>query len=418
MKTSVYETGDMVRVLEISADASDLETDIRLALKKFRSSLRLPGFRQGHVPVNLIRRRYAKDIEQYVVENLLKEVWDDFIGTNQQYKLLGRSKIIDHSYKLDEDLLIRIEFYVAPLIQLKDLSGHILRVPRFLVSDTLVDFFIKKRLTSHIKPRPLTSLERIGDSRHGLFDQVKYHQSEVDQVSDHMMIGQHKVQVEFFDFGSYSSHDQTKNEKLRDSLRGRSVGEFLQMDKEGAQEYIHVPDSALMKYQIKIMEAFRYDWPEIDDHWASVVSDHMVDSADVLHSWVRDFLLKQFHRLTLKVLEHVLQERMFELHPFSLPSNYPEAFFNITEEDISEITKDPYMSSRLQWVFLIGAIEEQLKELPIPEGHDSETMDMTLQHSDSDQEELLNKLLSQFQIEYIDLPEDSIDHFIHIEHLI
>ena len=419
METSVYETGDMVRVLEIKADASDLETDIRLALKKFRSSVRIPGFRPGHVPANLIRRRYAKDIEQYVVDNLLNEVWQDFKETSKQYELVGNSKIIDKNYSLGEDLLIRVEFYVAPQIRLKDLSRQILRIPRFHISDDHIDFFIKKQLVSHIKPRPLRSLERIGDTQFGLFDRVTYQKVEVDQASNHMMIGGDTVQRQFFDYASYEDGDQSENNKLRDLFQGRSVGDYVNMHTEEVQEHLHVPEYALTRYDLKIIEALRYDWPEIDDEWACRIGGDDVDSADALQSWVRDYLEEHFNRLTLEFLEFALKKRMFELHPFSLPDNYLEAFFDMNQIEIDNQNAALIrLSSNIRWDFMINAIEEDLNELPVPEEYESKRMGFLLQDTnDPDRDELINKLLSQFKIEYTDIPEDSVDYFYQVEHL-
>ncbi|MCY3999746.1 MAG: trigger factor [Bacteroidetes bacterium] len=419
METNIYETGDMVRVLEIKADASDLETDVRLAVKKFRTSVRIPGFRPGHIPVNLIRRRYAKNIEQYVVENLLKEVWEDFVDSNKQYTLVGKSKEVKREYALDQDLLIHVEFYVAPQIRLKDLSGQILRIPRFHISDQHIDFYIKKRLVSHIKPRPLTSLERIGDPQDGLFDQVTFQKFEVDQASDQMMIGGDSVQRHFFDYASYIDADQSENDKLRDLFKGKSVGDRVKIEKDGAQKQIHVPDSALSVYDVRIVEALRYDWPEIDDEWARRISRDDVDSADALQSWVKEYLEEEFHLVTLNLLEFALKRRMFDLHPFSLPDNYLEAFYNLEHTEIDGHNMALIrLSSNIQWDFMANAIEEDLKELPVPEEYDSKRMGIKLLDSvHPDRDEILNKLLSQFSLEYTDVPKDSRDYFHQVEYL-
>src|SRR6185503_15146514 len=42
---------------------------------EFGQRIRIPGFRKGKVPSDLVRRRFAKDIEQEVKERLLPRYW-------------------------------------------------------------------------------------------------------------------------------------------------------------------------------------------------------------------------------------------------------------------------------------------------------------------------------------------------------
>ena len=44
-------------------------------VRDYGQKVRLPGFRQGKVPSELVRRRFAKEIDQEVKEHLLPRYW-------------------------------------------------------------------------------------------------------------------------------------------------------------------------------------------------------------------------------------------------------------------------------------------------------------------------------------------------------
>jgi trigger factor len=59
--------------VEVPAPAVSAETD--RVVREFGQRVRIDGFRRGKVPSQLVRRRYAKDIEREVIERLLPIYW-------------------------------------------------------------------------------------------------------------------------------------------------------------------------------------------------------------------------------------------------------------------------------------------------------------------------------------------------------
>src|SRR5215470_12647884 len=46
------------------------------ALKYYRQRARLPGFRQGHAPAAVVRKRFGDAIRQTVLEEVIRESWE------------------------------------------------------------------------------------------------------------------------------------------------------------------------------------------------------------------------------------------------------------------------------------------------------------------------------------------------------
>jgi trigger factor len=72
---SVEDVGPCKKQLKVEVPAPEVEAEIRRVVREYGQRVRIPGFRKGKVPEELVRRRYQKDIDQEVVERLLPKFW-------------------------------------------------------------------------------------------------------------------------------------------------------------------------------------------------------------------------------------------------------------------------------------------------------------------------------------------------------
>ena len=72
---SIEEIGPCRKQLKIEVPAPVVEAETNREVGEFRRSARLPGYRQGKVPTQLIQSKNQKDIEHEVVERLLPRFW-------------------------------------------------------------------------------------------------------------------------------------------------------------------------------------------------------------------------------------------------------------------------------------------------------------------------------------------------------
>lgn len=72
---SLQEVGPCRKQLTVEVPVEAVEAETRAVLKEYGRHARVPGFRKGKVPVDLLRRRFGKDIEREVVERLLPRYW-------------------------------------------------------------------------------------------------------------------------------------------------------------------------------------------------------------------------------------------------------------------------------------------------------------------------------------------------------
>ena len=72
---SLQEVGPCRKQLTVEVPAPAVEAETQRVVQEYGRRAHIPGFRKGKVPAEVVRRRFAKDIEQEVVERLLPRYW-------------------------------------------------------------------------------------------------------------------------------------------------------------------------------------------------------------------------------------------------------------------------------------------------------------------------------------------------------
>lgn len=77
MLKSIEDISATKKRLRIELPAEEIEKEIAESLREFQARLKLPGFRQGKVPISLVEKRYGKDIEAETIEKLISKAYKD-----------------------------------------------------------------------------------------------------------------------------------------------------------------------------------------------------------------------------------------------------------------------------------------------------------------------------------------------------
>ena len=75
-------------IISISVEKKDYENKVYNIIKDYKSRINLPGFRKGHVPLSLIKKKYEKAIIAEETNKILSESLNNYI-TDSKLKILG-----------------------------------------------------------------------------------------------------------------------------------------------------------------------------------------------------------------------------------------------------------------------------------------------------------------------------------------
>lgn len=64
---------ELTRTISVEAPAAEVDKAYNAAIKRYQKLARIPGFRAGKVPAALIRKRFARDLRQEVLEQLVND---------------------------------------------------------------------------------------------------------------------------------------------------------------------------------------------------------------------------------------------------------------------------------------------------------------------------------------------------------
>jgi trigger factor len=151
------------RSYAVRLPANEIESRARARLADIGKTLRLPGFRPGKVPANLIRKRYGSSVMAEVLQDAVNGVADKVVA-ERQLRPAGQPRVsLDGQPQLDaetpQDLDLTVELELLPDIVLPDLSALTLTRYRAEPSEETIGRALdsiarQNRTFEDLEPRP------------------------------------------------------------------------------------------------------------------------------------------------------------------------------------------------------------------------------------------------------------------------
>ena len=125
---------DCKRSLEVEIPVEEVEKARQRVAESIRQRVRLPGFRPGKAPANMIESRYASDIRHEVLEQLLPQAFRARVE-KEELHVVGQPNITDLRYERGEPIRFKADFEVAPEFEIADYRGLPVKYEEPVVSD-------------------------------------------------------------------------------------------------------------------------------------------------------------------------------------------------------------------------------------------------------------------------------------------
>jgi trigger factor len=88
MQQAVQNTSPLERNITVSIPVERIEAEIAMRLKKLARTVKMQGFRPGHVPIKMVERHYGFQVRQEVVTDEVQQRFADAIK-DQNYRVAG-----------------------------------------------------------------------------------------------------------------------------------------------------------------------------------------------------------------------------------------------------------------------------------------------------------------------------------------
>lgn len=142
MQVSVETTSQIERRVTVQVPAEEVDQAVAARLKDTAKNIRLNGFRQGRVPMAVVRQRYGRDVRNEVVGELMRERYVQAI-TQESLNPAGYPQIEPTVNESGKDLEFVATLEIYPEIQVNGIEGAEIERPVVDVTDADVEEMIE-----------------------------------------------------------------------------------------------------------------------------------------------------------------------------------------------------------------------------------------------------------------------------------
>jgi len=293
--------------LEISVPVDQVESETSRVVDDIQKRAKLQGFRPGKAPANLIRKQFAGDIRQKVLENLIPVHLQKQLEL-ENLNVVGTPDISDVHFHDFAPLKFKATFEVFPEIVLGEY--HNVEVP--YQDPEITEEHIAKRIDEirgqkaqyiNIDPRPvvdgdfavvaLESLEGV------VGDPVK---------TDEMVL----------EIGAKETF-----EAFTENLRGLTPGDEKDFEVVYPEDYgSEKLAGKTVKFHAVLKGLRRKELPELDDEFAQELGDYR--TVDELKEAVRKALFAQRQNEAQQEAKNQIVDKLVDAHDFPVPEAFVE----------------------------------------------------------------------------------------------
>ncbi|MBV9760060.1 MAG: trigger factor [Acidobacteriaceae bacterium] len=294
---------DCKRSLEIEIPLEEVERARERVTNSIKQRVRLPGFRPGKAPLNLIQSRFESEIRSEVLDLLLPQAFRERVQ-KEELKVVGSPNITDLHFDPGEPIRFKADFEVAPEFELGDYRG----LPVKYEEPTVNDEELSKRLDAmrenkaeyvNLDPRPIEN-----------GDHVLVHLKSVAGLAEPI---DQDVQIEV-------GAEQTLPE-FNAALTGASPDDVKQVDVTYPEDYAQERLAGkTVQFELTPKIVRKKELPVLDDEFARDLGDYQ--NLEELREAVRKTIFQEKQYAAQQQAKEELIDRLVERNEFSVPEAY------------------------------------------------------------------------------------------------
>jgi len=290
--------------LKIEIPTEAIERKIQDSLEKVRQKAKIPGFRPGKTPMNIIEKHFGKSAEAEAIEKIIPEFYDralkeaDIVPVTQPV-LDGGINFVRHNplfLALTIEIRPKIENLTYKSVQVKDIP--------VAVSDSEIE----------------TSLKRLQEGK------ATY------ELADKAIELEDLITVDYeikYDDQTLSAKDQVLKigieglpKEITESLKDKKAGDTVETEAMFPEDF-HVKALAGKKAMVRnvVKAVKKKNLPEMDDEFAK---DMSFETLEGLRAGVREEIEKAKKGHVLKIQKDEILEKLVNAHDFDVPESMLE----------------------------------------------------------------------------------------------
>jgi len=237
------------KLVEVEIPADLISAESQRVTTEFSRQARIDGFRPGKVPVGVVRNRFAKEIQEQVMERLLPRTFHDALA-GKELEIVGDPHL-QHMDPFIEGAPVKYkaEFEVKPRFDLGEYRGLAIDDPKIEVGDHDVDSMIERMREQASAYRPETE-RGLDDGDFAIIEMTTSGEGiDAETKGGHFRLGEETPLPELHDAlrsqmtGASAAFDKTYPEDAQnENFRGKNIHHEVTLKGISVQEKPEVTD--------------------------------------------------------------------------------------------------------------------------------------------------------------------------------
>ena len=131
------------RAYTLTIPADEISASVDAEVKKIAPQVKMPGFRPGKVPGNLVRKMHGEQLHAQVLNQTIRDGVDNLVRDKELRPAMQPRVELDENYEEGKDANVTVEMEVLPKVDTPDTDGLTLEKLTVPVSDEQVDESLK-----------------------------------------------------------------------------------------------------------------------------------------------------------------------------------------------------------------------------------------------------------------------------------
>jgi trigger factor len=312
IKTVETENQGLKRAFMLTIPAEDIEARVNEEVKRIAPQVRMPGFRPGKVPPNLIKKMHGDAIQRDALQSAVQDGVQQLLDEQKVRPALQPEVVLDEKYEPGKDAEIRVSLEALP------------EVPEPKIKDLKLE-----RLTVEVDESAIDSqLEQLASNTKNWVDTKKGHKAATGDFVTMDFEG--TVDGELFEGGKGEgmSVEIGKGDLIpgfEEQLVGAKIGDEREIKVTFPDEY---PSEKVKGkpavFAVKITDVKTSGETKVDEEFAKALG---LQSLDQLKGILRDQAQQELNGLTRTHMKRQLLDQLAERHDFEVPVSMVDAEF-------------------------------------------------------------------------------------------
>lgn len=299
--------------LTVTIPQSEVRKGYDTMMKEYTKTVRVPGFRVGHVPTSVLERKFGDSLRMDAMGRILEEAVEEAVKDADDKPLSYRSPELDGApdFAIDKDFTFSVTYDVFPAVTAPDYKGIEIDIPQVEIAREDED-----REIARIRDTNAIVVEKEGTAVKG--DVVTIDYCELD-TGGNTVEGSSRQDFTFEVGTGYNLY------KFDDEIVGMAKDAVKVIEKTFPADYDYTELAGRsVKLSVKLTRIKEKKLPDLDDEFAQDVSEKYKTMADLIAS-VRSTLEKNLENRLRQMKEKALVEGLLARTTVDLPASMVDA---------------------------------------------------------------------------------------------